>query len=89
MENIALSRLGKPRESVESLVVGLAMQEVSERVPTSRLTAADAGRAARVAKLRIALLIEGRPGANDNWPLGHDPNSDQGLACRSWRPYNR
>jgi hypothetical protein len=83
MENIALSRLGKPRKSVESLVVRLAMQEVIERVPTSRLTVTDARTAARVAKLRISLLVEGGPGANDNRSIRRDLETNKGLACRS------
>jgi hypothetical protein len=42
MENRARAHRGKPRVPAESLVVQLALQDVIERVPTSRLTTADA-----------------------------------------------
>lgn len=83
MENVAQSRLGKQTLTVESLVVRLAMQEVLERVLVSQLTAADAATVARVAKLRIALLVEGHPGTNDYRSLRRDFKTDKGLACRS------
>lgn len=76
MENVARSRLKKHTLSVESLVVRLAMQEVLERVPASQLTAADARKAARFAKLRIALLVDGRSGTDDNRSLRRDHNTD-------------
>jgi hypothetical protein len=69
MENVAMSRLGKPRVSVDSLLVRLAMEEVFERVPTSRLTFADARTAADLAKLRIVLPIAAHPSANDDRAL--------------------
>ena len=48
----ARARRGMPRVPVKSMIVALAMQEVIERVPTSRLTIEDT-RSARLAILRI------------------------------------
>lgn len=55
MENMARSRVGKPRVPVESLVARLAALEIYERVPTSRLTVADARNAAGLAERHILL----------------------------------
>jgi hypothetical protein len=63
MENLARSRRGKARVSVESLIAQVAMHEVIESMQTSRLTVEDARRAARIAKLRIEMPIESRPKA--------------------------
>jgi hypothetical protein len=51
-------RLGKPRVPVESLIVWIALEEVIERVPTSRLTIEDLRRAARAARARVMLPPE-------------------------------
>ncbi|WP_146069860.1 hypothetical protein [Cryobacterium sp. M15] len=60
MENRARAHRGMPRVPAESLVVQLALQDVIERVPTSRLTKADARTAARIAGLHIATSLESR-----------------------------
>ena len=60
MENRAPAHRGMPRVPAESLVVQLALQDVIERVPTSRLTKADARTAVRVAGLHIATSLESR-----------------------------
>ncbi|MDJ0378500.1 hypothetical protein [Cryobacterium sp. PH31-L1] len=60
MENRARAHLGVPRVPAASLVVQLALQEVIERVPTSRLTQADARTAARIAGLHIMISLESR-----------------------------
>ncbi|GEP26454.1 hypothetical protein CLE01_10520 [Cryobacterium levicorallinum] len=60
IENRARAHQGKPRASVESLVVQLAMEEVIERVPTSSLTIEDARTAARVARLRVSISDQAR-----------------------------
>jgi hypothetical protein len=60
LENRARAHQGKPRVSVESLVVHIALQEVIERVPTSRLSTEDARSAARAARARIVLPPEAR-----------------------------
>ncbi|WP_104177055.1 hypothetical protein [Cryobacterium sp. Y50] len=74
MENQARVQRGKPRASVEKLVVQLAMQEVVERVPTGLLTIEDAHSAARVATLRSGVVFRsGQGGAVDRShrpPLG-------------------
>ncbi|TFD44808.1 hypothetical protein E3T55_19795 [Cryobacterium frigoriphilum] len=48
MENKARAHRGKPQVPAEVLVVQIAMKQVSERVPTNRLTADDAREAARI-----------------------------------------
>ncbi|TFD68170.1 hypothetical protein [Cryobacterium gelidum] len=60
MENRARAHRGMPRVSAESLVVQRALQDVIERVPTSRLTTADARTAVRIAGLHIATSLESR-----------------------------
>ncbi|TFD54162.1 hypothetical protein E3T43_13005 [Cryobacterium sp. Hh7] len=60
MENRARAHRGMPRVPAESLVVQLALQDVIERVPTSRLTKADARTAVRIAGLHIATSLESR-----------------------------
>jgi hypothetical protein len=60
LENRARAHQGKPRVSVESLVVQIALQEIIERVPTNRLTIEDAQSAARAARARVALPLEAR-----------------------------
>lgn len=60
MENRARAHRGMPRGPAESLVVQLALQDVIERVPTSRLTKADARTAVRIAALHIATSLEFR-----------------------------
>ncbi|WP_104133189.1 hypothetical protein [Cryobacterium sp. M91] len=60
MENRARAQRGMPRVPAESLVVQLALQDVFERVPTSRLTKADARTAVRIAGLHIATSLESR-----------------------------
>ncbi|TFD54262.1 hypothetical protein E3T46_00970 [Cryobacterium sp. Hh11] len=62
MENQARVQRGKPRASVEKLVVQLAMQEVVERVPTGLLTIEDAHSAARVATLRSGVVFRSGQG---------------------------
>lgn len=72
MENLARSRRGKGRVSVETLVIPLAMNELADHLSTSRLTATDASRGARIAELRILLPIKGRPSTgNDGICIGH------------------
>jgi len=61
MENRARAHGGKPRASVESLVVQLAIQEAMDRLPTNTLVVEDVRNAARVAKLRIAGHFRSRP----------------------------
>jgi hypothetical protein len=60
MENRARAHRGMPRVPAESLVVQLALQDVIVRVPTSRLTKADARTAVRIAGLHIATSLESR-----------------------------
>ena len=60
MENRARAHRGMPRVPAESLVVQLALQDVIERVPTSKLTKADARSAVRIAGLHIATTLESR-----------------------------
>jgi len=57
MENQVRAQRGKPRVPVDLLVVQLAMQQVVERVPTSRLTIEDAGSIARLAALHTAISV--------------------------------
>ncbi|WP_140425748.1 hypothetical protein [Cryobacterium sp. N19] len=59
-ENRARAHRGMPRVPVNSVAVQLALQDVIERVPTSRLTKADARTAARIAGLHIATSLEPR-----------------------------
>lgn len=54
MENKARAHRGKPRVPVQSLVVQLAMREISERVPTNWLAVDDAREAARIVGLHVA-----------------------------------
>ena len=67
LENRARAHQGKPRVSIESLVVQIALQEMIERVPTNRLTIEDARSAARAARARVVLSPEARS----------DPTRDQ------------
>ncbi|WP_146066025.1 hypothetical protein [Cryobacterium sp. Y82] len=60
VENRARAHRGMPRVPAKSLVVQLALQDVIERVPTSRLTKADARTALRIAGLHIASSLESR-----------------------------
>ncbi|MET4639575.1 hypothetical protein [Mycetocola sp. 2940] len=66
LENRARAHQKKPRVSVESLVVQIALQEVIERVPTSRLSTEDARSAARAARARIVLPPEARSDPTQN-----------------------
>jgi len=59
MENLARSQRAMPRLPVESLVVQLALQEVVDRAPTSRLRVADVRRAFHAAKIRVVTPVEG------------------------------
>ncbi|MET0714335.1 MAG: hypothetical protein ABWY57_05430 [Mycetocola sp.] len=59
LENRARAHQGKPRVSHESMVVQIALQEVLERVPASRLTVEDARSAARAVRSRALTPIEG------------------------------
>ena len=68
MENRARAHRGKPRVPAESLVVQLALQDVIERVPTSRLTKADARTAVRIAGLYIATSLESRDVVDQSVP---------------------
>ena len=52
---------GKQQVHIGLLVVQVAMQSVLERVPTARLTVADARAAMRVAQLHLATSLELRP----------------------------
>ncbi|TFB71521.1 hypothetical protein E3O06_11790 [Cryobacterium glaciale] len=61
VENRARTHHGKPRVSVESLVVQRAMEEVIERMPTSSLTIEDGRSATRAAKIRIAASRQALP----------------------------
>lgn len=58
LENRARIHQGKPRAAVDSLAVQIALQEVLERVPTSRLSIEDVRSAARGAKARVVLPAE-------------------------------
>ncbi|MDJ0349629.1 hypothetical protein [Cryobacterium sp. PH29-G1] len=49
-----------PRVPAKSSVVQFALQDVIERVPTSRLIQADARTAARIADLHVATSLESR-----------------------------
>ncbi|WP_104090863.1 hypothetical protein [Cryobacterium sp. N19] len=60
VENRARAHRGMPRVPTQSLVVQLALQDVIERMPTSRLTKADARTVVRIAALHIATLLESR-----------------------------
>ena len=60
MQNRARAHRGMPRVPAESLVVKLALQDVIERVPTSRLTKADARTAARIAGPHVGTSLESR-----------------------------
>jgi hypothetical protein len=66
LENRARAHQGKPRVSIESLVVQIALQEVIERVPKSRLSIEDARSAARVAKAHVVLASEA-----PSYPIQH------------------
>ncbi|GEP26456.1 hypothetical protein E3O11_12870 [Cryobacterium levicorallinum] len=66
IENRARAGHGKTREPVEALVMRLAMQEVIEHVPTTRLTIEDARSAVRVAMLRIRMPFQVRSDAVDD-----------------------
>ena len=60
MQNRARAHRVMPWVPAESVVVQLALQDVMERVPTSRLTKADARTTARIAGLHIATSLESR-----------------------------
>lgn len=63
LENRARIHQGKPRAPVDSLAVQIALREVLERVPTSRLSIVDIRSVARGAKARVVLSTEAGPGA--------------------------
>jgi hypothetical protein len=74
LENRARVRHGKPKISVESLAVQIALQEVSERITTSQLSIEDARSAARAVRARVVLPVEAFPSPpnpmHDRPPVG-------------------
>jgi hypothetical protein len=62
LENRARIHQGKARVPVESMAVQIALQEVIERVPTSRLSIEDVRSAARAARARVVLPTEAGSG---------------------------
>lgn len=58
LENRARAYQGKPRMAVDSLAVQIALREVLERNPTSRLSVEDVRSAGRSAKARVVLRTE-------------------------------
>ncbi|TFD46920.1 hypothetical protein E3T55_16230 [Cryobacterium frigoriphilum] len=60
MENKARAHRGKPQVPAESLVVEIAMKQVSESMPTNRLTVDDARGAARIIGLHVSTMPEAR-----------------------------
>ncbi len=59
IENRARAQHGKPRVSIESMILQLATQEVVQFVATSKLTIADVRSAARFAKVRVVMPLDG------------------------------
>jgi len=58
IENMARAQHGKPRVSIESMILQLATQEVVQFVVTSKLTIADVRSAARFAKFRVVMPLD-------------------------------
>ncbi|TFD49384.1 hypothetical protein E3T55_11470 [Cryobacterium frigoriphilum] len=60
IENKARAHRGKPQVKAETLMVQIAMKDVSERMSTNRLTADDARGAARIIGLHVSTTLDTR-----------------------------